>query len=801
MPDEAGSGSFDPAGGGRGTADVAAGGGRPPREPGFVARFFGGFGRWAKTLLRGAIRIERVVGFAILTTFLVVFRLDIPQVELFRFKVFDIYQQVKPREIPPAAQQPVTIIDIDEESLAEIGQWPWPRDILAQMTANLMRQGAVLVAFDVVFAEPDRLNPSIIAEQLPGLDAETKAKLQAFKSNDQIFAETIRRSRVVLGHSGLNGGPNQETTAPIKKSVAIIKQHRAAPDPDQLLTTFNSMVRNVPILEQAAGGRFGGHGLFTVFPEADGIIRRVPALFAKDGHTFTALSVEMLRVATGRPTILVKLDQLGIKEVGIAKGLVIPTDERGRIWPYFSESDPDKYVSAKDVINGTVDLSRIKGKLTILGTSAVGLKDIRAIPTEPNIPGVEVHAQIIEAALNQDYLKRPNFAPALEQMVIFFGGMAMIILVPWLGAKWTFLIFAGSMGGIFGGSWWAFDEHKMLIDAAYTGVAIFLLYSTLTYLNYAREEAQKKQVRGAFAHYLSPDMVEQLAENPDKLKLGGDQRDMTLLFCDVRGFTTISEQFDPVGLTKLINKLLTPLTNAILERNGTIDKYMGDCIMAFWNAPLDDPDHAMNGCRSALAMLAEMAPLNERLAAEAKEEGRKHVPLKVGLGLNSGPAVVGNMGSDQRFDYSVLGDTVNLAARLEGQSKSYGMNVVLGPSTYQAVERDLAVIDLDFIRVKGKLEGVYIYGLLGDETVAQNPDFKDLRRMIFDAQEAYRQQDWDQASAMFIEIRRRGRDDNKCWEIEANLDVLCDVYEERIAAYRQTPPPPDWDGVFVATTK
>ena len=254
-------------------------------------------------------------------------------------------------------------------------------------------------------------------------------------------------------------------------------------------------------------------------------------------------------------------------------------------------------------------------------------------------------------------------------------------------------------------------------------------------------------------------------------------------------------------MTSLINKLLTPLTNAILQRKGTIDKYMGDCIMAFWNAPLDNPNHAMDGCRSALAMLAEMEPLNDRLEQEAKEEGRKHVPLKVGLGLNSGPAVVGNMGSDMRFDYSVLGDTVNLAARLEGQSKSYGMNVVLGPHTHDEVKDTLACIDLDFIRVKGKLEGVYIFGLLGDEEVARKPEFHKIRQLVHDAQEAYRHQKWDEAEEMFKLIRVLGNDENKPWHLEANLGVLCDVYDERIAEYRENPPAADWDGVFVATTK
>ncbi len=772
-----------------------------PKTPGVAMRVLRAIGRGFYRFFRGAVRLERIVGYVLLFGFLALYIADPKPVQFMRLKGFDFYQQMKPREIPPPERKPVTIIDLDEKSLGEVGQWPWPRNILAQLVENLMKMGAVVVAFDIVFAEPDRMNPAAIADALKGLDEETKNKIRQFKSNDEIFAETIKRSRVVLGQSTVENELEGVKLPPVKKSIAVRKYGANVPDPLDLLPSFPALVRNVPIIEQAAGGRFGGHGIFSIIPEQDGIIRRIPSLFVQGKDMFPALSVEMLRLATGRPTILVKVDQAGIRSLGVAKGLEIPTDQNGRMWPYFSKSDKAKYVSAVDVLNGTADPAMIKGKLTILGTSAIGLKDIRSIPTESNIPGVEVHVQIIETVLNKAYLTRPNFARGMELSVILLGGLAMIVLVPWVGALWTFMVFGVTTVGVGFGSWHAFAEYRMLIDAVFTLVAIFLLYSTLTYLNYVREEASKKQVRGAFAHYLSPDMVERLAENPDSLKLGGEMRDMTLLFCDVRGFTTISEQFDPVGLTSLINKLLTPLTNAILKRKGTIDKYMGDCIMAFWNAPLDNPNHAMDGCRSALAMLAEMEPLNTRLEQEAKEEGRKHVPLKVGLGLNTGPAVVGNMGSDMRFDYSVLGDTVNLAARLEGQSKSYGMNVVLGAHTYEAVKDELACIDLDFIRVKGKQEGVMIYGLLGDETVAQKPEFQELRQLIFDAQEAYRAQKWDEAEAMFKTIRERGNDANKCWNLEANLDVLCDVYEERIAEYRVAPPPTDWDGVFVATSK
>ena len=752
-------------------------------------------GRMLK-FLRSAFSFERLLSVALLSGFMFLYYVDPYPVQFLRLKTFDFYQQQKPREIPPPQGKPVTIIDLDEESLAEIGQWPWPRTTVAKLIQNLMQMGAALVAFDIVFAEPDRMNPNKIPDTVVGLDEATKAKLRTLPSNDEIMSRVVRKSRVVLGQAGYWEKLETKKGPPIKKSVALLKQGKNV-NPAFFLPRFQSLIRNVPVLEKHATG----HGIFSLVPEPDGIVRRVPTLFVYENELYPSLSVEMLRVAVNRKSILVKANVAGITFLGVHKNLQIPTDSHGRVWPYFSKSDKSKYVSAKDVLNGTADPALIKGKLTIVGTSAVGLLDIRAVPTEPVIPGVEVHVQLIEAAMHKKWLSRPNYFIGAELALILFGGLAMIILVPWAGAKWTMGLFLLVSGGAGATSWYLFAEHRLLFDAGYAVISILLLYTVLTYTGYAKEEASRRQTRDAFSKYLSPDMVARVAENPGELKLGGEKREMTLLFCDVRGFTTISEQFDAVGLTALINKLLTPLTNAILDRQGTVDKYMGDCIMAFWNAPLDDDEHIYNGCVSALAMLAEMGPLNDRLEIEAKEEGRKHIPLKVGLGLNTGECVVGNMGSDQRFDYSVLGDTVNLAARLEGQSKSYGMNVVLGPTTNAAVTDRMATIDLDYIQVKGKTEGTYIYGLMGDAEVKAGPRFVALQKKISDAVDSYRQQRFDEAAGMFKEIRRLGSDEHKPWHLEVNLDVLCDLYDERIAEYKINPPAANWDGVFVATTK
>jgi len=751
--------------------------------------------------LKSAFSLDRLLGLLLLAALVALKYWDPYPVQFMRDKVFDMYQQAKPRELPPPERKPVTIIDIDEQSLTEIGQWPWPRTTIAKLIQNTMQMGAAVIAFDMVFAEPDRLSLANVAKTAIGLDNETRQKLEKSRSNDEILASVIKRSRVVLGQAGRQEEvEGQEDRPPVKKTVGVL-QAKGALDPRAYLPTFPYMTRNLPVLEEAAKGPTGGYGMFNAIPDRDGIIRNVPAFFVHNKVIYPSLAAEIMRVVTGKRNIVIRADVAGVQKVGIHKALTVETDQYGRIYPYFALHDPDKYVSASEILNGTADPAKMKGKITIVGTSAVGLKDIRSVPTDGVIPGVEVHAQILEAAFNKAYLKRPGYYLAAELAFIIVAGLLMVILVPWVGAKWTAALLVIVAGGAGGASWYMFAEQLHLLDASYAIATVLVIYMTLTYTGYAREEAQRRQTKDAFSKYLSPDMVSRVAENPDELKLGGDQREMTLLFCDVRGFTTISEQFDAVGLTSLINKLLTPLTNVILERHGTIDKYMGDCIMAFWNAPLDDEDHEYHGCTSALAMLAEMHPLNDRLEQEAAEEGRKHIPLKVGLGLNTGPCVVGNMGSDMRFDYSVLGDAVNLAARLEGQSKSYGMNVVLGPTTRDAVEDRLATIDLDFIQVKGKTEGVYIYGLMGDEELRADPKFLDIKQKVEKAMEFYRNQQWDDADYLFKHLRTLGDDEHKPWTLDANLDVLCDLYEERITEYKRTPPPADWDGVFIATTK
>jgi adenylate cyclase len=348
---------------------------------------------------------------------------------------------------------------------------------------------------------------------------------------------------------------------------------------------------------------------------------------------------------------------------------------------------------------------------------------------------------------------------------------------------------------LIGTSWYFYTQHRLLIDFTYPLLSTTLIYLTLIFTSFVREQAQRRQIRSAFGRYLSPALIEQLAQSPEKLVLGGEEREMTIMFSDVRGFTTISESYkhDPQGLTALMNRFLTPLTNAILARKGTIDKYMGDAIMAFWNAPLDDKEHQINACEAAVDMLERIDELNKERELEAQDDGHAYIPINVGVGLNTGTCVVGNMGSDLRFDYSVLGDSVNLASRLEGQSKEYGFPIIVGSQTALAVKDRFAILELDFIMVKGKKEPEVIYAIAGRQDTAQSGRFQRLRNLTIEMLACYRSRDWDGALAA---IERGRRTD------EAHtLELLYNLYQARILGYRKNPPPEDWNGAFALLTK
>ncbi|MCA6109248.1 CHASE2 domain-containing protein [Bradyrhizobium cenepequi] len=717
-----------------------------------------------------------LVGFAALRVF------DPLPLEELRLRTFDSFQVIEPRV---KTIRPVTIVDIDEKSLAELGQFPWPRTRIADLVTNLTRLGAVVIAFDIVFSEPDRLNPDAAAETIRNLDEETKAKLRALPSNDQILAGAMTKSRVVLGASGL-----PFVVAEFDKSLPLTPLAMKGEEPQRFMFDFPGLLRNVHVLEQAAAGR----GLFTIKPERDGIVRRVPMVMLAQGVTMPSLSFEVLRVASGSGTVLIDTDKAGIKSLSL-RGLQIPTDHNGQLWVHFAHADPSIYVSAVDVLHGRVPPEKIQGKLVLIGTSSVGLNDIKTTPVTPAMPGVEVHAQVLESALSGAGVSQPNYGIAFEFAAALVFGLLVIAFAPLFGPITLVGLGAVFATALIGTSWYFYTQHRLLIDFTYPLMSTTAIYLTLIFSSFVREQQQRKQIRGAFAQYMSPALVEQLAQSPEKLVLGGEEREMTIMFSDVRGFTTISESYkhDPQGLTALMNRFLTPLTNAILVHKGTIDKYMGDAIMAFWNAPLDDKEHEINACAAAIDMLERIDELNRLRKDEADAGGHVYIPLNVGIGLNTGICVVGNMGSDLRFDYSVLGDSVNLASRLEGQSKEYGFPIIVGSKTALAAKDRFAILELDFIMVKGKQEPEVIYAIAGREDVAQSGRFQRLRNLTIEMLGCYRGRDWEGALAAI----ERGR---KTDEGHA-LEQLYNLYEARIRHFQQQPPPEDWSGAFALLTK
>ncbi|MGC1971890.1 MAG: adenylate/guanylate cyclase domain-containing protein, partial [Pseudolabrys sp.] len=654
-----------------------------------------------------ALSSRRSIGLSLLVVLLAIRVWDPRPLEELRLRSFDFFQTTSPRD---SAVRPVVIVDIDESSLSAFGQWPWPRTILADLLTRLYEWQAAAIAFDVIFPEPDRSSLNEAVKHFRDLDDDTRGRLLHLPSNDEVFAQAIGRGNVVLGQAGINAFHPRSLEKPPETAFATV-----GPDPSPYLIAFPYILRNLPKLEQAAVG----HGLISIRTERDGMVRRVPIVMQAEDKIVPALTLDLLRVATGSSTIMIRTDESGIQSVAVP-GLELPTDRNGRIWVYFGPHDKARFVSAKDVVEGNVAPERFAGKLVLVGTSAIGLLDVKTTPVLSAMPGVEVHAQLLEAALTNSLLVAPSYAIVVEMIGALIGGGVLALLAPAASVLMLFASAALAAAAFVAASWILFSRYQMLFDATFPLIATLSVYMSMVLMGYFREQLDRRRIRSAFAQYLSPTLVEQLANSPQRLVLGGEERVITVLFSDVRGFTTIAETYkdNPHGLTTLMNRFLTPLTNAIMARNGTIDKYMGDSVMAFWNAPLDDPAHESDACHAALDMLERVDALNQEREREASTSGTRFVPIKIGIGINTGRCTVGNMGSDLRFQYTVMGDSVNLASRLEGQTKAYGLPILIGSRTAAAVAEQFALLEIDSIRVKGKTEAEVIYAIVGRADVA-----------------------------------------------------------------------------------
>ncbi|MCP3986344.1 MAG: adenylate/guanylate cyclase domain-containing protein [bacterium] len=699
-----------------------------------------------------------------------------------RNQVFDQLQRGWPR---PWQDAGVRVIDIDDASLAKIGQWPWPRRVIAELVMRVHAEGAAALAFDVVFAEPDRMGPEPIARAWPDMDPAIRAELETLPDPDALLAEQIATVPTVTGFFLVT---DKRDRAPTRRySVGVKTDAASKRDPLRRVPSFPGAVPSIAELEKAAQGNGSLNGRI----DPDGVHRRVPLVFRHGDAVVPGLGLEALRVAVGSRGYVIRAENsdedLGISSIAIPPHFEIPTDPEGAAWIHFTDTPKKRVLPAWRVLAGEIPPGSLEGAIAFVGTSAIGLKDQRATPLDPALPGVMLHAELVEQILLEHHLERPGFALGLEWTATALLGLIVLLLVRFSSA----LVGAGvlvlaSLAAI-GASAWAFTELSWLFDPVTPTLGVLAVFLVGSVLGHLSEESQRRRVRGAFGHYLAPALVAELARDPARLQLGGEMRELSFLFCDVRGFTSLSEKLDPEALTQLVNRLLTPLSEAILQHSGTIDKYMGDCVMAFWNAPLDVPDHARLACEAALAMNAALALLNEELECE---EDNQIGPLRVGIGINTGQACVGNLGSEQRFDYSVIGDAVNLASRLEGQSKTYGVDIILGDETCSAVP-ELATLELDLIRVRGKQEAVRIHALVGDASYAETPAFLELRAEHSGLLKAYRSCAWLEALER-CEI---------CAEAAPELEGLYKLIRERIECFRVDSPPKEWDGVFTATSK
>ncbi|MFD0987020.1 CHASE2 domain-containing protein [Methyloligella solikamskensis] len=736
--------------------------------------------------MRPALSYALILGLVILGV--LALRLwDPAPVARLRALAFDSFQRIAPEEFNP--ELPVRIVDIDEESLAKLGQWPWPRTLLAELTDTLLENGAAAIGFDMVFPEEDRMSPSNLARYWDGADKGPLGEaLRNMPANDALFARSIADAPVILGFIALSNGG----ALPANKAGFA----HGGDDPRLFAPHFPGAAVSLPQLQEAAQGS----GALNWIPEHDQVIRRMPMLVTIDDKLLPAFAGEMLRVAQGASTYMIKSSGAsGVESFGEQTGITrvrvgdfeVPTDPNGQMWMKFSKSAPGRYLPAWKLLEGDIPAAEIAGRIVIIGTSAAGLLDLRATPLEPSVPGVELHAQAVEQIIAGNFLLRPDLALPGELLYILVLGILIAALIYWTGAASSALIAIAAIAGVIGFSWYAYSSLGWLVDPVFPALSLLAIYLTGSLLMFLRTEHERNRVRNAFSHYMAPALVERLAADPTRLKLGGEMRNMTLLFSDVRGFTTISEGLDAEELTRFLNELFTPLSNIILAQDGTIDKYMGDALMAFWNAPLDDPDHAEHACRAALLMMEEMRRLNDKWRDHAKETGRDYRPVSLGIGINTGECCVGNLGSEIRFDYSVIGDNVNVASRIEGQSKTYGVGAVIGESTVERAP-GYAFLELDLLKVKGKTQAVRIFALLGDQALLEDEEFKAFRDRHNGFLDAFRSRDWKAAEETAKALSE---------EQPHGLETLYGLYLERIAIYKKTPPPPDWDGSAEALSK
>jgi len=702
--------------------------------------------------------------------------------------VFDTYQRMAPWQGPTNSR--VAVVDIDEESIRQSGQWPWPRADLATLTRRLGEAGAQVVAYDIVFSEADRTSPEAVAARYP--ESPLAPTLLALPSHDRLFVESFDKVPVVVGHFFLEPGEGGRDVEP-RVNFTI-----AGTLPQRDVATYASGLLPLPLIERAAAGI----GFVSLQGDDDGIVRRVPLVAIQRGKLVPGLALEAVRVAlnAGSPNLLAS-DGTGetLASPGAAVAIrvgsaEIPVTDAGEMWVHFPAAPQGETLPAWHIISGDITDHELKdavaGKVVFVGGSAEGLQDLVATPLSQSIAGVNLHAAATEQILAGHFLKRPDWAGALEGLLAVLAGAGLALVLPRLGAARGALAAFGLIGSSALGSWLAFTRAGYLLDLVVPVLAILAVYAVQTVAAFAREERQRRFIHAAFDRYLSPELVRQIAADPGKLELGGEERDMSVMMCDIRGFSRISEHYSPRQLIEFLIAFLTPMSAILLAHRATLDKYIGDAILAFWNAPLDDPDHPVHAARAALAMIEETRALN---AAMAQQET---VPwpgeVMIGIGLNAGLCCVGNMGSRERLSYTLIGDPVNVASRLEGMTKLYGVPIIVGEALAVRLA-DFALVEIDRVKVVGRDAPMAIFALLGDERLRKDASFASLCAACAAVLEAYRAQAWPQALATLERAEPQF--------VRFGIARLGALFAERIANFAVNPPGGDWDGTYQATVK
>lgn len=706
----------------------------------------------------------------------------------------DHLQRVHPRPYDP--NLPVRIVDIDDESIRRIGQWPWPRTVMAELNRRLANADASVIAYDIVFSEEDRTSPENMIETLESNPAARGSfdNISTLKSHDTIFADSFGLTRVVAGLFLL--GTPAESLPPPKYGFAI-----AGGNPAPSLESYQGALYAIPELHAAAAG--AGHVSF--IPDGDGVVRTAPMLGRVGDQLFPSLSAEALRVAQDVSTYKIKSSSgqgewgspddeapsMAALQIGQFE---IPTTADGKILVHYSQPSEERLVPAWKILSNDPNDQNwqgyIFGNIVFVGTSSEGLKDIVTTPIRGGEPGVLVHAQVVEQAIQEDYLYKPYWITQVEFAGLFLMGIMLTFILPQLKAirGLILLLFLGNV--IYWTSFYAFTERNLLIDPVYPLLALLTSYVLITLTSFYVTESERSRIRGAFSLYLSPDMVKELSENPELLALGGVEREISILFLDIRSFSKISESMRPQDITNFLNKFLTPMTDILQKYEATIDKYIGDAIVAFWNAPIDDPMHQKNAAKAVLEMQEKLGDLNAKYRND--KDVRWPDNVTIGVGVNTGICCVGNLGSEQRFSYSMIGDAANLASRIEGLTKQYGLSNLIGTATAKELD-GFAVLDADIVSVVGRKTPERIHILVGDEKVADSTAFLKLRKAHSAFLAAYRDRKWGEAKRLAKEA--------------SNLATTFDLHRyyavmrERVKLYEKSPPPEDWGGIYKADSK